>query len=48
MERETRYRAVKAANAERYERLIAEAQKQVRERYALYEAFAKGTTPPKA
>ena len=47
-EHETRYRAVKAANAERYEKLIAEAQKQVRERYALYELFAKGTTPPKA
>ncbi len=42
VENETRYRAVKAADAERYERLIAEAQKQVRERYALYELFAKG------
>ncbi|HET6440012.1 MAG TPA: pyruvate:ferredoxin (flavodoxin) oxidoreductase [Anaeromyxobacter sp.] len=48
VERETRYRAVKAAFGERYEKLIAEAQKQVRERYALYELFAKGTTPPKA
>jgi pyruvate-ferredoxin/flavodoxin oxidoreductase len=47
VENETRYRAVKAADAERYERLITEAQKQVRERYALYELFAKGT-PPKA
>ncbi len=47
VERETRYRSVKAMNAERYEQLIAEAQKQVRERYALYELFAKGT-PPKA
>jgi pyruvate-ferredoxin/flavodoxin oxidoreductase len=46
VENETRYRAVKAADAERYERLIAEAQKQVKERYALYELFAKGT--PKA
>jgi len=44
-ERETRYRAVKAADAERYEKLIAEAQKQVRERYALYELFAKGSAP---
>jgi len=48
VERETRYRSVKAMNAERYEQLIAEAQKQVKERYALYELFAKGTTPPKA
>ncbi|HYD43517.1 MAG TPA: pyruvate:ferredoxin (flavodoxin) oxidoreductase [Anaeromyxobacter sp.] len=48
VERETRYRSVKAMNAERYEQLIAEAQKQVRERYALYELFAKGSNPPKA
>jgi pyruvate-ferredoxin/flavodoxin oxidoreductase len=48
VERETRYRQVKAADAERYERLIAEAQKQVKERYALYELFAKGNVPPKA
>ena len=47
VENETRYRAVKAANPKRYEELIAEAQRQVRERYALYELFAKGTTPPK-
>jgi pyruvate-ferredoxin/flavodoxin oxidoreductase len=44
-ENETRYRAVKAADAERYEKLIAEAQRQVRERYALYELFAKGAGP---
>jgi hypothetical protein len=36
------------SGAERYEKLIAEAQRQVRERYALYEVFARGTTPPKA
>jgi pyruvate-ferredoxin/flavodoxin oxidoreductase len=48
VENETRYRAVMAANPKRYQELIAEAQKQVRERYALYELFAKGTTPPKA
>ena len=48
VEKETRYRAVKQADAERFEKLIAEAQKQVRERYALYELFAKGSTPPKA
>jgi pyruvate-ferredoxin/flavodoxin oxidoreductase len=42
VENETRYRAVKAMDAERFEKLIAEAQKQVRERYALYELFAKG------
>jgi pyruvate-ferredoxin/flavodoxin oxidoreductase len=46
VERETRYRVVKQADAERFEKLIGEAQKQVRERYALYELFAKGTTPP--
>jgi pyruvate-ferredoxin/flavodoxin oxidoreductase len=48
VENETRYRQVKAMNAERYEKLIAEAQKQVRERYALYELFARGANPPKA
>jgi pyruvate-ferredoxin/flavodoxin oxidoreductase len=48
IERENRYRTVKAGDAERYERLIAEAQRQVKERYALYELFAKGTVPPKA
>ncbi len=48
VENETRYRQVKAMNTERYEKLIAEAQKQVRERYALYELFARGANPPKA
>jgi pyruvate-ferredoxin/flavodoxin oxidoreductase len=50
VENETRYRAVKAMDAERFEKLIAEAQKQVRERYALYELFAKAKdgVPPKA
>jgi len=42
---ETRFRQVEQANPEAFKRLMAQAQKDVRERYALYEQLARAMSP---
>ncbi len=42
---ETRFRQVEQANPESYKRMMAQAQKDVRERYALYEQLARSMSP---
>ena len=45
VEHETRFRQVEAANPEGYRRMIDQAQKDVREKYALYEQLARAMNP---
>jgi len=45
VENETRFRQVEAANPEAFSRMLAQAQKDVREKYALYEQLARAMNP---
>jgi len=42
---ETRFRQVQAANPEHYKRLMEQAQREIREKYALYESLATAMKP---
>ena len=48
MRNETRFRVVEQQDPERFRRLLAEAQQEVRARRALYEELARGATPAQA
>jgi pyruvate-ferredoxin/flavodoxin oxidoreductase len=45
VENETRFRQVEAANPEGFAKMLAQAQKDVREKYALYEQLARAMNP---
>ena len=45
VQNETRFRQVEAANPEAFKKMMAQAQKDVRERYALYEQLARAMNP---
>src|SRR5512133_1979445 len=45
VENETRFRQVEQANPEGYKKMMAQAQKDVREKYALYEQLARAMNP---
>jgi pyruvate-ferredoxin/flavodoxin oxidoreductase len=45
MANETRFRQVQAANPEGFKKMLEQAQKDVKERYALYEQLAKAMNP---
>jgi pyruvate-ferredoxin/flavodoxin oxidoreductase len=45
VQNETRFRQVEAANPEAFNKMLAQAQKDVREKYALYEQLAKAMNP---
>jgi pyruvate-ferredoxin/flavodoxin oxidoreductase len=45
VQNETRFRQVEAANPEAFKRMMDQAQKDVRERYALYEQLARAMNP---
>ena len=45
VENETRFRQVEAANPEAFKKMMDQAQKDVREKYALYEQLARAMNP---
>jgi pyruvate-ferredoxin/flavodoxin oxidoreductase len=45
MEHETRFRQVEQANPEGFRKMLEQAQKDVREKYALYESLARAMNP---